>query len=92
MYTNFYDMITILEYTAFSAPLAAFIISLAIKWGWIEYAQVHGNDFVHKLASCYFCLSFWANCLITIFLIIITANLCLVIIPFISTPITKELL
>lgn len=85
-------MITIFLYAAFSALLAAFYLSLMIKWGWIEYAQVHGNDLVHKLASCYFCLSFWMNCLITAILMIVTLDPYLVVIPFISTPITKNLL
>lgn len=85
-------MITILLYAVFSALLAAFLLSLAIKWRLVEYAQVHGNDLIHELASCYFCLSFWANCLVTAFLLIVTLDPCMVIIPFISTPITKNLL
>ena len=41
------------------ALLAAFLLMLAHKWGFVEYVQVHGNEFFAKMFSCDFCLSWW---------------------------------
>ena len=40
---------------------AAFVILLAKKLGIIEWMQVHGSEFISKMASCDFCLSFWVG-------------------------------
>ena len=40
------------------ALAASFVMSLAVKWGILEWLQVHApNDFLYKLFSCKFC--FW---------------------------------
>lgn len=45
---------------------AAFAIILAKKWGIVEYMQTHGTPFVHALASCDFCLSWWMSLAISV--------------------------
>lgn len=72
--------------------LTAFVLTLLKKFGVIEWLQVHGNDFVHKLANCDFCLSFWMNGFFAILLVIITGVPIFLAIPFFSTIITRNLL
>lgn len=81
-----------LVYTVVVAMLAAFTILLLRKWGVIECMQVHGNDFIAKLASCDFCLSWWAGVLLSILLSLFTGNAVYLLIPLCSTPITRFML
>lgn len=72
--------------------LTAFVLTLLKKFGVIEWLQVHGNEFVHKLANCDFCLSFWISGIFAILLVIITGVPMLLAIPLFSTMITRNLL
>lgn len=41
---------------------AAFILSLSVKWGVLEWLQVHApSDLLYRLFSCRFCVSWWTN-------------------------------
>lgn len=81
-----------LVYTVIVALVAAFGVLLLRKWGVIEYMQVHGSDFIAKLAQCDFCLSWWACVVFAIMLALFTGNAMFLLIPICSTPITRFLL
>lgn len=74
------------------ALLAAFVLILAKKWGLVERIQIHGNEFFSKMAHCDFCISWWVNVLITIFVFAVTLDYEVIVIPFLSTIITRKLL
>lgn len=73
------------------ALVAAFTILLAKKVGIIEWYQIHGNDFVSKLASCDFCLSFWVGTLLAVAVAIVTGDIVCLTIGVMSCPITRML-
>lgn len=73
------------------ALAAAFVVLLVKKWGWAEYIQVHGNEFLSKLFSCDLCMSFWAALCISVALVMCYGDIRLVMIPVFSTPITRQL-
>lgn len=85
-------MVDFFCWIAIVALAAAFFLSLAAKWGWIEWLQVHApNDFLHKLFSCKFCCSFWVGLGISLTLCIATGQWVLLSIPIFSTLISREL-
>lgn len=72
--------------------VAAFLLSLAVKWGWLEYLQVHApNDLIHQMLTCKFCTSFWICMAICLILSIATGHWVLMVAPMCSTIITREL-
>ena len=73
------------------ALLAAFVVLLVKKWGWAEYMQVHGDKYLSQLFSCDLCMSFWACFLITLAIVIVIDEKSLMLIPFLATPITRQL-
>lgn len=53
------------------ALLVSFVRTVAEKWGILEWMQSHApSEFLHKLLTCNFCLSFWIGMVISIFLAI----------------------
>ena len=72
--------------------LASFVLSLAIKWGIVEYVQIHGNAFFSKMFSCYFCLSFWSGVIVSIVFAIFTGDLLFLFCPIFSTNVTKKMI
>ncbi len=88
-------MLGIMEFVcwvAVVALVAAFVLGLAVKWGWLEWLQVHApNDFFAKLLNCKFCCSFWVGLIISLTLLAVTAHWSLLAVPFCSTIITREL-
>ena len=85
-------MVIVLVYTVLVALLAAFMVLLAYKWGVVEYLQVHGNEFISKMAHCEFCLSWWCCVFLSVVIIHHTGNFYLLLVPFMATPITRRLL
>lgn len=74
------------------ALMASFFLGLAVKWGLIEFLQVHApNDFLNRLFSCKFCCSFWMSVAICIGASIGTGDWILMLVPFCSTVIAREL-
>ncbi|MCM1077873.1 MAG: hypothetical protein NC344_06885 [Bacteroidales bacterium] len=73
------------------ATVAAFLITLAEKWGIVEYMQVHGNDFFSKMFNCSFCLSWWTCVAVSVILALFTAEGSWMLAPFCSTVITRIL-
>lgn len=74
------------------ALIAAFIILLLKKLGVVEYMQVNGNKLISELFSCDFCMSFWASVIICFFITCATNDLHIMLLPFVTTPITRFLL
>ena len=74
------------------ALLAAFILSLLIKWEVVEWLQVHGSDLISKMANCDFCLSFWICVAVSAVMMLLTGAWWLVAVPVMATPITRRLL
>lgn len=73
------------------ALLAAFVVLLIKKWGIAELIQIHGNDFLSKLFSCDLCMSFWAGVLVTMIVCLVSKEMGFILIPVMSTPITRML-
>ena len=80
--------ITIIEL----ALVSAFIICLLGKLKVIEHMQVHGNDLIHELASCNFCLSWWTNVIVCAVAFAIFRETSFLYMPFFSTMVTRYLL
>lgn len=79
-------------YVAAVALSAAFLLSLAVKWHWLEWLQIHApNDFLHELFSCKFCCSWWVSVIISLTLCITTGDWLLLLVPVCSTVIAREL-
>lgn len=75
-----------------SALAAAFVLSLARKWGLVEWLQVHGNGFFSQMAHCSFCLSWWACVALSLAFAAAMGEWLFVLVPFFSTVVTKKLL
>lgn len=74
------------------ASLSAFTLLLLVKWKVIEWMQVHGNDFLSKMANCDFCLSWWVNVLLSVILLAVTLDVTVLVVPFCSTMLTRKLI
>lgn len=97
-------MIEFICWIAIVALLAAWIITLADKWGIREWLQVHADaivnkilprydsDFFNRLFSCNFCCGWWVAVIISLTLFVITEQWPMLAIPLCSTPITRKLL
>ena len=74
------------------ATIVAFLLSLCVKFGLLEWLQVHApNAFFEKLFNCKFCCSFWASLLISLILSLTTGQWELLAVPVCSTIIAREL-
>ena len=73
--------------------LAAWMLALAIKWGWREWLQVHAPcDFLYKLFSCDFCCCWWLCVIISLILSAATGQWETMVAPMISTMIARKVL
>lgn len=88
-------MVTIIEFVCWVAVIAlaaSFLLALAVKWGWLEWLQVHApNEFFERLFNCKFCTSWWVCVLISLTLCVATGHLILLAAPICATLITREL-
>lgn len=73
------------------ACAAAFVVLLVKKWGIAEWMQVHGDKISSQLFSCDLCMSFWSSVLICFCMLCITEDLTVLLIPMLTTPITRML-
>lgn len=85
-------MLGLLIISIIIALLAAFIITLGRKWGLVEWVQAHGSTFFAKMFSCGFCLSFWTTLAICLLIFVVWRDFGVLLAPFLSTPITRNLL
>ena len=81
----------ILELAVFVALLAAMMVLLVKKWGIAEWIQIHGDKFLSKLFSCDLCMSFWAAMCFAIVLCCYHDSVEWLLLPFLTTPITRML-
>ncbi len=78
------------------ALLVAFIILFAnkseIRIKLRDFCDEHKMPLIAKMLDCDFCLSFWAGVILSIAFAIATKDISCILIPFLSTPITRFLL
>ena len=79
-------------YAVVVAAVTAFIILLAYEWGIVEYLQTHGDEFVSKMAQCNFCMAWWVSLFLSLFLLGLTCDVFMFLVPFIATPIARRLI
>lgn len=79
-------------WVAVVALAAAFLLGLSVKWGWLEWLQVHApTPFFEKMFNCKFCMSFHVSMIISLTLSVATGQWYLLAVPVCSTVITREL-
>ena len=77
---------------AIVALTVGFIMSVAVKWGWLEWAQVHApNAFFEKLLGCKFCVSFWMSVIASLIGWAVGGMWWMIFVPFCSSVIAREL-
>lgn len=74
------------------ALASAFVLTLAYKWGVIEWMQVHGDKIISQMANCDFCLSFWSNIIVCMVVMLVVDDVTIGLAPLFSTMITRKLL
>ena len=85
------NMKEFLEIVVIVALAAAFLVLLTKKWGIAEWMQVHGDRYVSQLFSCDFCMSFWSAVFVTAIVICFRNDAAMLLVPVLSTPITRML-
>lgn len=76
----------------FVASISAFFILLLGKTGLRDKIILKAPVLISKLFDCDFCLSFWTSLILAAILAIILGEPRLIIIPTVSTPLTRILL
>ena len=74
------------------AVQAAFIILFIGKIGIRDNVIAKAPKLISQMFDCDFCLSFWVSLILAVILAIFFGQLNLLLIPILSTPITKVLL
>ncbi len=74
------------------ALFAAFIIIFLVTTGLRELVVATAPRFVSQLFSCDYCLSWWVAVVLSVVAAVIMGDAALLLIPFMSTPITRALL
>lgn len=67
----------------------SFVLTLAGKWGIVEWLQMHGTELISKAANCRFCLSWWTNLIVCCVIAVATKDCSYLGVPFFSTIITR---
>ena len=73
----------------FLALLSAFSILLITKLGLRDKAIERSPKLISEMFNCDFCLSFWTNMLIALFLTIATGDLSTLAMPIFAAPLTR---
>lgn len=74
------------------ALFAAWCILLLRKLGVIEWVQAYACLTLSRLASCDFCLSWWTCVVVSCVIAMLLEQWLVLLVPFVSTPITRKLL
>ena len=86
------NVIVFICWVAVVTLAAAFLLSLSVKWKWLEWLQVHApNEFFEQMFNCKFCCSWWVSVLISLTLCVATGQIALLAVPICSTVIVREL-
>ena len=79
-------------WTAIVSLVSAFLLSLCVKWGWLEWMQVHAPcEMLSRLLGCKFCLSFWTGVAVCAVIAAVTGTWPVLLAPPCATLITREL-
>lgn len=74
------------------ALASAFVLSLAVKWGVLEWLQIHApNEFFSKMLTCKFCTSFWVAVIVSLIGWAIGGMWYMIFAPIFATVIIREL-
>lgn len=84
--------ITMLSALIYIALAAAFAILLIGKLGVRDGIITRAPKLISQLFDCDFCLSFWTSFILAIILAIFFNEMSIILIPIISTPITRILI
>ena len=84
--------ITMLSALIYIALAAAFAILLIGKLGVRDGIITRAPKLISQLFDCDFCLSFWTSLILAILLAIFFNEMSIILIPIISTPITRILI
>lgn len=84
--------ITMLSALIYIALAAAFVILLIGKLGIRDNIIAKAPKLISQLFDCDFCLSFWTSLILAIILAIFFNETSIILIPIISTPITRILI
>lgn len=77
----------------FSGLMSAFVILLMGRTGFRDYIVSNSSiKLFSELFACDFCLSFWCNLACAIGVAFVDGNCTYLLLPFLSTPITRSLL
>lgn len=96
-------MLKLIEFTVIIALSDAFFITLAYKWGIVEYLQVHADNWLYRLFrvdtsllnqlfSCNFCMSWWLSWVFSLILLWVTKDQIVLASPVLATPISRILI
>lgn len=81
-------MINYICYVILVGCLVKFTLTLANKWGWIEWLQLNApSDFFYKMFSCEFCMSFHLGMVFSVILAVVFRDLWFLTIPILSSSI-----
>ena len=84
--------ITMLSALIYIALAAAFAILLIGKLGIRDNIIAKAPKLISQLFDCDFCLSFWTSVILAVILAIFFREMSIILIPIISTPITRILI
>lgn len=84
--------VTMIFAALYVAVQAAFIILFIGKIGIRDNVIAKAPKLISQMFDCDFCLSFWVSLILAVILAIFFGQLNLLLIPILSTPITKVLL
>ena len=93
-HNNYNDTMTnLIGYIIIVSCVAAWVLTLGHKWRIIEWCQVHVTiSKLNEMFHCDFCLSWWTAWVLVIALFCVTGDIHTLIVPFVSTCITRRLL
>lgn len=84
--------ITLLSALIYIALAAAFVILLIGKLGIRDNIIAKAPKLISQLFDCDFCLSFWTSLILAVILAIFFREMNILLIPIVSTPITRILI
>lgn len=86
------EIYNLIAWAIIIALTSAFFILFIGKIGTRDFIIEQGPKLLSEMFSCDFCLSFWVSLILAIILALLTLSPELLVVPFISTPITRFLL
>ena len=86
------EIYNLIAWTIVIALASAFFILLISKIGARDFIIEQGPKLLSEMFSCDFCLSFWTSFILAVILALLTLSPGLLVVSFISTPITRFLL